>query len=225
MAENAQAQREYLDRRPGRRPPSTKLTPLRALGPFLKPYRWMILFAGAALIVAASATLVLPAAVRGVIDHGFSQEDAANIRRYFLGLIAVVGVIGAASAARFYLVSWVGERVVADVRAQVFSHVLSLSPRFFETTRTGEVLSRLAADTTLVQTVVGSSASFALRNLVMAVGSIVMMMVTSPKLTGLCLIGVPLVVGLILLFGRRVRKQRGPDRAGLHALRKRPQEF
>jgi len=206
MAENAQAQREYLDRRPGRRPPSSKLTPLRALGPFLAPYRWMILFAGVALIVAAAATLVLPAAVRGVIDHGFSQEDAANIRRYFLVLIAVVGIMGAASATRFYLVSWIGERVVADVRAQVFSHVLSLSPRFFETTRTGEVLSRLTADTTLVQTVVGSSASFALRNLVMAVGSLIMMMVTSPKLTGLCLIGVPLVVGLILLFGRRVRK-------------------
>ena len=206
MAENAQAQREYLDRRPGRRPTSTKLTPLRALGPFLAPYRWMIVFAAAALIVAAAATLVLPAAIRGVIDHGFSEEDAANIRQYFVALIAVGAVIGASSAARFYFVTWIGERVVADVRAQVFSHVLSLSPRFFETTRTGEVLSRLAADTTLVQTVIGSSASFALRNLLMAVGSLVMMMITSPKLTGLCLIGVPLVVGLILLFGRRVRK-------------------
>src|SRR5215813_7883690 len=132
MAETAQAQREYLDQRPGRRPPSAKLTPLRALGPFLKPYRWMILAAGAALIVAAAATLVLPAAVRGVIDHGFSQEDAANIQRYFLGLIAVVAVIGIASATRFDFVSWIGERVVADVRAQVFSHVRSLSPRFFE---------------------------------------------------------------------------------------------
>ncbi len=206
MAENAQAQRESLDRRPERRPTSNKLTPLRALAPFLTPYRWMILCAGLALILAAGATLVLPAAVRGVIDHGFSQEDATNIQRYFLALIAVVAVIGTASATRFYFVSWIGERVVADVRAKVFSHVLSLSPRFFETTRTGEVLSRLTADTTLVQTVVGSSASFALRNLVMAVGSLVMMMVTSPKLTALCLIGVPLVVGLILLFGRRVRK-------------------
>lgn len=206
MAENAQAQRDYVDQRPGRRPSSNKLTPLRALAPFLKPYRWMIVGAGAALMVAAAATLVLPAAIRGVIDHGFSQEDAANIRQYFLALIAVGAVIGCASAARFYFVTWIGERVVADVRAQVFSHVLALSPRFFETTRTGEVLSRLTADTTLVQTVVGSSASFALRNLLMAVGSLVMMTVTSPKLTGLCLIGVPLVVGLILLFGRRVRK-------------------
>src|SRR4051812_42421778 len=105
MAENAQAQREYLDQRPARRPPSAKLTPLRALGPFLTPYRWMIVFAGLSLIVAAAATLVLPAAIRGVIDHGFSQEDAANIRRYFLALIAVVGVIGMASAMRFYFVS------------------------------------------------------------------------------------------------------------------------
>ncbi len=206
MTDTAQTQREHLNRQTGRRPTSTKLTPLGALKPFLAPYRWTILLAGAALVVAAGATLVLPAAVRGVIDHGFSQEDAANIRRYFLALIAVVGILGAASATRFYLVSWIGERIVADVRAKVFSHVLSLSPRFFETTRTGEVLSRLTADTTLVQTVIGSSASFALRNLVMAVGSLVMMGITSPKLTALCLIGVPLVVGLILLFGRRVRK-------------------
>ena len=159
-----------------------------------------------ALIAAAAATLVLPAAVRGVIDHGFSSADAANIGRYFFALIAVAGFIGLASATRFYLVTWIGERITADVRARVFSHVLSLSPSFFETTRTGEVLSRLTADTTLVQTVVGSSASFALRNLVMAVGSLAMMLVTSPKLTGLCLIGVPLVVAPIILFGRRVRK-------------------
>src|SRR5690348_17647828 len=107
MTDTAQAQREHLDRRPGRRPSSTKLTPLRALKPFLTPYRWMILFAAIALIVAAAATLVLPAAIRGVIDHGFSQEDAANIRRYFVALIAVGAVIGVASATRFYFVSWI----------------------------------------------------------------------------------------------------------------------
>ena len=127
MAENVQAQRESLDRRPT----SNKLTPLRALAPFLRPYRWMILFAGLALIVAAGATLVLPAAVRGVIDHGFSQEDATNIQRYFLGLIAVVAVIGMASATRFYFVSWIGERVVADVRAKVFNHLLGESDTAF----------------------------------------------------------------------------------------------
>ncbi|HEY4264174.1 MAG TPA: ABC transporter transmembrane domain-containing protein, partial [Micropepsaceae bacterium] len=206
MAQGSQPYVEDLQRQARTRAPSKKLTPLAALKPFLMPYRGMIAAAGLALILAAMATLVLPAAVRGMIDHGFSQADAANIGRYFLALIGVVAVMGIASASRFYLVTWIGERVVADVRARVFSHVLSLSPRFFETTRTGEVLSRLTADTTLVQTVIGSSASIALRNLLMALGSLVMMTITSPKLTGLCLIGVPLVVAPIILFGRRVRK-------------------
>jgi len=206
MARNSQQYVEALQRQASSRAPSKRLAPLQALKPFVMPYRGMIAAAGLALIMAAAATLVLPAAVRGVIDHGFSAEDAANIGRYFLALIAVAGVIGMASATRFYLVTWIGERITADVRSRVFSHVLSLSPSFFETTRTGEILSRLTADTTLVQTVVGSSASFALRNLVMALGSLIMMTVTSPKLTGLCLIGVPLVVAPIILFGRRVRK-------------------
>ena len=206
MARNSTQFSDELARKAASRPPSKSLTPLRALKPFVMPYRGMIAAAGVALIAAAAATLVLPAAVRGVIDHGFSSADAANIGRYFFALIAVAGFIGIASATRFYLVTWIGERITADVRSRVFAHVLSLSPSFFEKTRTGEVLSRLTADTTLVQTVVGSSASFALRNLVMAIGSIAMMLVTSPKLTGLCLIGVPLVVAPIILFGRRVRK-------------------
>jgi ATP-binding cassette subfamily B protein len=205
MARNSQHD-EALLRQMGARPSTKKLAPLRALKPFIMPYRGMIAAAGTALVVASMATLVLPAAVRGVIDHGFSQQDASNIGRYFIALIAVAGIMGVAAATRFYLVTWVGERVVADVRAKIFSHVLSLSPHFFETTRTGEVLSRLTADTTLVQTVIGSSASLALRNLVMALGSLAMMFVTSAKLTGLCLIGVPLVVAPIILFGRRVRK-------------------
>jgi ATP-binding cassette subfamily B protein len=206
MADRSEQLAEEAERLAERRPASKKLAPLKALSPFLKPYRGMIAAAGVALIVAAVAALVLPIAVRGVIDHGFSAADAANIRRYFLALIGVVALMGLASAARFYFVTWIGERVTADVRERVFSHVLSLSPSFFETTRTGEVLSRLTADTTLVQTVVGSSASFALRNLVMAIGAIVMMVVTSPKLAALGLIGVPLVVAPIVLFGRRVRK-------------------
>lgn len=206
MARNSTQVSDELARKAASRTPSKNLAPLRALKPFLTPYRGIIAAAGAALVVAAAATLVLPAAVRGVIDHGFSAEDAANIGHYFFALIAVAGLMGIASATRFYLVSWIGERITADVRSRVFGHVLSLSPGFFEKTRTGEVLSRLTADTTLVQTVVGSSASFALRNLVMALGSLVMMVVTSPKLTGLCLIGVPLVVAPIILFGRRVRK-------------------
>src|SRR5215467_4526938 len=195
-----------LERQAERRATSKKLAPLRALAPFLRHYRGMIAAAALALIVAAVASLILPVAVRGVVDHGFSVADAANISRYFLALIGVAALMGVASATRFYLVTWIGERVTADVRDQVFSHVLALSPSFFEMTRTGEVLSRLTADTTLVQTVIGSSASFALRNLVLAVGAIIMMVVTSPKLAALCLIGVPLVVAPIVLFGRRVRK-------------------
>ena len=206
MARESSQFSEELARKAASRPASKSLAPLRALKPFVMPYRGVIAAAGVALIAAAAATLVLPAAVRGVIDHGFSSADAANIGRYFFALIAVAAFIGLASATRFYLVSWIGERITADVRSRVFAHVLSLSPSFFEKTRTGEVLSRLTADTTLVQTVVGSSASFALRNLVMAIGSVAMMVVTSPKLTGLCLVGVPLVVAPIILFGRRVRK-------------------
>jgi ATP-binding cassette subfamily B protein len=197
---------ENIERDAERREKSKNLAPLRALKPFVLPYRGMIAAAGAALIVAAGATLALPMAVRGVIDHGFSAEDASRIGQYFLALIAVAGVMGAAAATRFYFVTWIGERVTSDVRARVFSHVLSLSPNFFESTRTGEVLSRLTADTTLIQIVVGSSASFALRNVVMGIGAIGMMIVTSPKLAALCLFGVPLVVLPIILFGRRVRR-------------------
>jgi ATP-binding cassette subfamily B protein len=189
-----------------RRPKAKTLRPLRALAPLLRPYRFMIVLAGIALVLAATATLVVPIAVREVIDHGFSVADAERIDRYFFLLIAVVAFMGVASAIRFYLVSWIGERVVADVRDKVFSHVLSLSPYFFESTRTGEVLSRLTADTTLVQTVVGSSASFALRSLVMSIGSLVLMVFTSPKLAGLSVIGVPLVLAPIIIFGRYVRR-------------------
>jgi ATP-binding cassette, subfamily B, bacterial len=188
-----------------RRPAARKLAPLAALRPFLAPYKTTFVLAGLALLVAAAATLVLPYAVRLVIDHGFSTPDTARMGRYFLGLLAVAALIGLASATRFYLVSWIGERVVADVRAKVFSHILSLSPVFFETTRTGEVLSRLTADTTLVQTVVGSSLSFALRSVVLAIGALIMMAVTSPKLTALAFVGVPVVLVLILSMGRRVR--------------------
>jgi ATP-binding cassette subfamily B protein len=206
MAENSKQVVDEIERQAERREGSKNLAPLRALKPFVVPYKGMIAAAGVALIVAAGATLVLPVAVRDVIDHGFSTEDASRIGQYFLALIAVAGIMGVAAATRFYFVTWIGERVTADVRARVFSHVLSLSPNFFEKTRTGEVLSRLTADTTLIQIVVGSSASFALRNLVMAVGAIAMMIVTSPKLAALCLIGVPLVVLPIILFGRRVRR-------------------
>ncbi len=181
------------------------LAPLLALAGFLRPYRLRILAALIALAAAASATLVLPYAVRLVIDRGFAAGSPEHIGRYFLGLQAVVVFMGAASATRFYIVSWLGERVVADVRLRVHQHILSLSPEFFEHTRVGEVLSRLTADTTLVQGIVGSSASFALRSMVMGLGALVMMAVTSLKLTGLAFIGVPLTLVPIIVMGRRVR--------------------
>lgn len=189
---------------PGK-PARAKLAPLAALAPFVWPHRGLILLALLALAIAAGASLLLPVAARQVIDHGFSASESAHIGRYFLGLLAVTTIIGLASACRYYLVTWIGERVVADVRNEVFSHVLSLSPEFFERARTGELLSRLTADTTLVQTVVGSSASFALRSVVMALGAVVMMAVTSPKLTALAFLGVPLVLVSIIVMGRRVR--------------------
>jgi len=182
-----------------------KLAPLAALGPFVRPHRRLIILALLALSVAAGASLLLPIAARQVIDRGFNAGESAHIGRYFLGLLAVTAVMGLASATRYYLVTWIGERVVADVRERVFSHVLALSAEFFESARTGELLSRLTGDTTLVQTVVGSSASFALRSIVMAIGAFLMMAVTSPKLTALAFLSVPVVLISIILMGRRVR--------------------
>ncbi len=186
-------------------PSSQGLKPLLTLAGFLRPYRLRIAGALLALSVAAAATLVLPYAVRLVIDRGFAAASPEHIGRYFIGLMVVVILMGAASATRFYIVSWLGERVVADVRRHVHRHILSLSPAFFEHTRVGEVLSRLTADTTLVQGIVGSSASFALRSLVMVLGALVMMAVTSLKLTALAFIGVPLTLVPIIMMGRRVR--------------------
>ena len=187
------------------RPVARRLAPLTALRPFLQPHLRLIVLALVALAVAAGATLVLPIAAREIVDHGFDASAAGQISRYFIGFLAVSVVMGLASAARYYLVTWIGERVVADVRKRVFSHVLSLSPEFFETARTGELLSRLTGDTTLVQTVIGSSASFALRSIVMTIGALVMMAITSPKLTGLAFLSVPVVLISIILLGRRVR--------------------
>ena len=186
-------------------PLAKRIAPLLALRPFLAPYRRMIILAIVALIVAASATLAFGVAGRLAIDHGFTAATSANAGRYFFGLMGVMVLLGVASASRFYLVTWIGERVVADIRSRVYSHILSLSPVFFETTRTGEVLSRLAADTTLVQTVVGSSASLALRSIVMSIGALVLMVITSPKLTGLAFVSVPILLALIMVMGRRVR--------------------
>ena len=187
------------------RPKSRDLSHLARMARFLQPYRAQVAGAFAALVVAAGAVLAIGQAVRRVIDHGFGAETPEFLDLYFGALFGVIAVLAFATFARFYLVTWLGERVVADLRRAVFDHVLGLSPAFFETTRTGEVLSRLTTDTELIQTVVGSSASVALRNLLLFVGGAVLLVVTSPRLSLLVALMVPLVVLPIVLFGRRVR--------------------
>jgi len=195
---------------PAAAPRKGALAALKGLLPFLRPYGRQFLFAGIALLVAAAATLAIPYAFKQMIDHGFSASagaaGAASVNATFLALFGVAAVLALATAARFYTVSWLGERVTADIRSAVYRHVVEQSPEFFETTRTGEVLSRLTTDTTLIQTVVGTSISLALRNTLLFVGGLAMLFVTSPKLTSIILGLLVLVVVPIVLFGRRVRK-------------------
>jgi len=184
---------------------SRSLKPLAALAPFLKPYTAMIVGALSAMAVAAAATLIMPAMLRGLIDKGFTAAQISEISHYFLLFFAAAAVMGVSAATRYYFVTWLGERVTSDIRKAVYEHVLDLTPAFFEVTRTGEVLSRLTADTTLIQTVVGSSASVAIRNIVMLIGGLVLMAVTSLKLTLLVIASVLVVVLPLLAFGRWVR--------------------
>ena len=190
----------------GERPRSREMRHLRALVPFARPYLRIMALAVVALVTAAAAMLAVGQALRRMIDQGFSANNIDFLDQYFLALFGVVAVLAGATFARFYLVSWFGERLVADIRKAVYSHVLGLSPTFFEVTRTGEVLSRLTADTTLIQTVVGTSASIALRNLLLFVGGTVMLVITSPKLAGIVLVLVPVVILPIVVFGRKVRR-------------------
>ena len=173
---------------------------------FALPYRWQIGGATVALIVTAGTTLALGIGLRVLVDQGFSAGDAALLDRAVLILFGVAVLLAAGTFARFYLVTWVGERVVADVRKAVFEHIIGLSPGFFAITRTGEVVSRLTTDTTLLQVVVGSSVSVALRNLLLIIGGAVMLVVTSTKLTLVVLGVVPFVVAPIIIFGRKVRR-------------------
>jgi ATP-binding cassette subfamily B protein len=183
---------------------------LSGLLPFLRPYRGRIGVAMFFLVMAAVATLVFPLALRGLIDGGLGAGDKGQqlmaLRSHFFELFAVAAALGLFSAGRFYMVSWLGERVTADLRNAVYSHVVRQSPEFFETTQTGEVLSRLTGDTTLVQTVVGSSLSMGLRNAVMGVGALGMLVVTNPYLMVQVLGGLVLIVLPTVWFGRRVRK-------------------
>jgi ATP-binding cassette subfamily B protein len=173
---------------------------------YLARYRGRVLAALAVLLLAALATLAVPLAIRRMIDVGFSSSDAAVVNRSFLALFALAAVLALASAGRYYLVTTLGERIVADLRRDMFTHLMALSPAFFDRVRSGEIVSRLTADTTQVKSAVGASVSIALRNLVLFVGAALMMAVTSPRLSGLILAVIPVVVLPIIAFGRRLRR-------------------
>ena len=186
---------------------AAQLTPLRNLVPYVLRYRVMVAAALFFLAVAAAMTLALPLAVRRMIDHGFSNSDPTFIANYFSMLLVIAGILALASACRYYYVITLGERVVADLRNAVFTHVTELSPAFFDTAQSGEIVSRLAADTTQIKSAVGATASVALRNIIMGLGAVAMMVVTSPKLSGLVIAAIPLIVLPLVAFGRSVRRK------------------
>src|ERR1700674_1273697 len=183
-----------------------RLRPLLELAPYVARYRSRAILALISLTIAAATTLVVPVAVRRMIDFGFSPEGIAMINSYFSVMIAVVAVLAGASAARFYLVMTIGERIVADLRRDVFAHLISLSPAFFDSARSGELISRLTADTTQIKSAVGASVSIALRNLMLFIGATVMMVITSPRLSGFVLLAIPAIVIPLVAFGRWVRR-------------------
>jgi ATP-binding cassette subfamily B protein len=190
------------------------LSALKPLAPYAFVHRTRIVLALIALAIASAATLVVPIAVRRMIDFGFSDANAGLIRAYFLAMIGVVAVLALASGARYYLVMTLGERVVADLRADLFSHLTCLDPSFFDGEKTGDIASRLSADTTQLKATFGSSASLALRNLFLFVGAITMMVFTSPKLSAFVLAAIPIIVLPLYAAGRSVRERsrRAQDR-------------
>src|SRR5882672_4896415 len=187
------------------RPRAKSLNPLRSLLPFLRPYRGMMVAALGALLVATVAMLALPVALRQLIDHGIAAKDAGTINQYFIGFLAAAVIFGAFAALRFYLVTWLGERVVADLRSAVYRRVVRMDPLFFETTRVGEVLSRLTTDTTLVQAISGVNLSIILRSSLSLIGGLVMLGLTNATLMAIMLVLIPVVVAPLIAIGRRVR--------------------
>jgi ATP-binding cassette, subfamily B, bacterial len=183
------------------------IRPLGRLTPYLMRYRGMVAGAIVALALAAITSLALPLAVRRMIDHGFSRADSTFINSYFAVIMLMAVVLAVASALRYYFVITLGERIVADLRTEVFDHVTRLSPSFFDVNQSGEIVSRLTADTTQIKSAVGATASVALRNLILCLGGIVMMIATSPKLSSIVLIAIPLIVLPLVAFGRSVRKR------------------
>jgi ATP-binding cassette subfamily B protein len=187
--------------RPGRR-----IASLLFLLPYLRRYAWRVTGASAALLVAAGLVLLLGQGVRHLIDHGFAGHDPATLNRAAAAMFLVVAALAVATYARFYLVSWLGERTAADLRRDVFNHVIGLSPSYFETARTGDVLSRMTADISLLQALIGSAIAMAIRNVLLLAGALVMLVATSAKLAGVIVVVVPVVVVPLILFGRRERR-------------------
>jgi ATP-binding cassette subfamily B protein len=198
------------------RPGARNLRPLRRLAGFLRPYLWRVAATMVALVLAAGAVLVFGVGLRYLIDGAFAAGRTEALDHALEASLIVVVVLAAATFARAYLVAWLGERVVTDLRAEAYDRVITLSPGFFEVTRTGEVLSRLTSDTAVIQAVISASLSQALRNVLLLVGGLVLLLVTSPKLTALVLIVVPLVIVPIVAIGRRVRRlsRAAQDRIG-----------
>ncbi len=183
------------------------LKPLTSLYPYLKNYRGLVAGALIFLGLAAATTLALPIAIRRMLDHGFQASDSAFINRYFAMMIVMAIVLAVASALRYYYVITIGERVVADLRRDVFAHVTRLSPSFFDVNQSGEIVSRLTADTTQLKSAVGATASLALRNTILCLGAVVMMIATSPKLSIMVLAAIPIIVFPLVGFGRSVRQR------------------
>lgn len=186
---------------------SASLRPLKSLLPYLRNYPHLIIGAIIFLLLAAVTTLTLPLAVRRVIDFGFSTQDATFINNYFSMLFLIAIILAISSAMRYYFVILLGERVISDLRASVFEHIATLSPGFYDMNRSGEIISRLTADTTQIKSAVGATASMALRNVILTTGALVMMFITSLKLSAYVIIGIPLVVLPLVLFGRAVRQR------------------
>ncbi|HSF62989.1 MAG TPA: ABC transporter transmembrane domain-containing protein [Paracoccaceae bacterium] len=191
--------------RPEDRASSKRVGALRGLVPFLAPYRGAVAMAGAALVLTAAVALVLPLAVRRVVD-GFAEDNAALLDQYFAAALGIAALLALGTGLRYYLVTRLGERVVADIRRALFDRVLGMSPAFFERILTGEVLSRITTDTTLILSVIGSSVSVAMRNVLILLGGLIALMLTSVKLTSLVLLIVPAIVVPIVVMGRKLRR-------------------
>ena len=188
------------------RPAAKSLKPLRTLWPFITPYYRTLIAALSALLIASAAMLAMPVALRYLIDNGFIAQDLGTVNRYFGWFLAATVVFSLFAAMRYYLVTWLGERVVADIRNAVYARVIRMDPAFFEVTRTGEVLSRLTTDTTLVQSISGSGLSIALRSTLSLVGGLIMLVLTSPQMAAYTLVGIVIVVLPVVIVGRFIRK-------------------